>query len=163
MKDPVERLSTGRMVPAEPWRLCFGTCPAMGRHTEKIKKLAALGALLAFFGVASLPALAQTMQIPKPSQGLAPDPISGKALYEKHCAACHGVDLKGSDKGPPFLHRVYEPSHHGDVAFQLAAKNGVRAHHWKFGDMKPVPGVTPGEVAHITAYIRAAQRKAGIR
>lgn len=128
-----------------------------------IAKRVAPAALLVFFGVSSLPASAQTFQIPKPSPGLMPNPATGKALYEKNCAACHGIDLKGSDKGPPFLHRVYEPSHHGDVAFQLAAKNGVRAHHWKFGDMKPVPGVTPDEVAHITAYIRAAQRKAGIR
>lgn len=129
----------------------------------KIAKRAALGAMLAFFGVASLPALAQALQIPKPSPGPMPNSATGKVLYEKNCAACHGFDLKGSDKGPPFLHRVYEPSHHGDVAFQLAAKNGVRAHHWKFGDMKPVPGITPDEVAHITAYIRAEQRKADIR
>lgn len=61
------------------------------------------------------------------------------------------------------LHKVYEPSHHGDAAFQMAAKYGVRAHHWQFGDMKPVPAVTPDEVAHITAYVRAEQRKVGIK
>ncbi|MHB8916218.1 MAG: c-type cytochrome [Thiobacillus sp.] len=128
-----------------------------------IAKWVAPAAMLAFFGVASLPAPAQTMQFPMPSPGLMPNPATGKALYKKNCAACHGVDLKGSDKGPPFLHRVYEPSHHGDIAFQLAAKNGVRAHHWQFGDMKPVFGITPDDVAHITAYIRTVQRKAGIR
>ena len=130
---------------------------------KMIAKCVAPVALCVFFGCASLPASAQTFQIPTPSPGLMPSPATGKALYQKNCAACHGVDLKGTHKGPPFLHRVYEPSHHGDLAFQLAAKNGVRAHHWQFGDMKPVPGITPDEVAHITAYIRAAQRKAGIR
>ena len=105
---------------------------------------------------------AQTMQIPKPSEGLMPNPALGKKLFAANCAACHGADLKGSDKGPPMLHKVYEPAHHGDVAFQLAVKNGVRAHHWQFGDMKPVPGLTPDEVAHITAFIRAEQRKVGI-
>jgi hypothetical protein len=60
-------------------------------------------------------------------------------------------------------HKIYESSHHSDAAFQLAAKNGVVAHHWKFGDMPPVPGVTPDDVAHITAYVRAEQRKVGIR
>lgn len=105
---------------------------------------------------------AQTMQIPKPSAGLMPNPAKGKMLYATHCASCHGADLKGSDKGPPMLHKVYETSHHGDVAFQMAAKNGVRAHHWGFGDMKPVPAVTPDDVAHITAFIRAEQRKVGI-
>jgi cytochrome c len=109
------------------------------------------------------PAAAQGMQIPRPSPGLMPNPAAGKALYEKNCAACHGADLKGTKEGPPFLHKIYEPSHHGDVAFQLAAKNGVRAHHWPFGDMKPVPGVSPDHVVHITAYIRMQQRRVGIR
>lgn len=111
----------------------------------------------------TLPALAQGWQIPKPAPGLMPNPAAGKALFEKNCASCHGVGLNGTDKGPPFLHRVYLPSHHGDVAFQLAAKNGVRAHHWKFGDMEPVKGVTPDDVAHITAYVRTRQRQAGIK
>lgn len=109
-----------------------------------------------------LPAQAQTMQIPKPSEGLMPNPAKGKKLFSANCASCHGADLKGSDKGPAMLHKVYEPSHHGDVAFQLAVKNGVRAHHWQFGDMKPVPGLTPDDVAHITVFIRAEQRKVGI-
>ena len=117
----------------------------------------------ALLGVTPLPALAQTFQIPTPTPGLMPSPTAGKVLYQKNCAVCHGIHLKGSDKGPSFLHRVYEPSHHSDIAFQLAARNGVKAHHWQFGDMKPVSGITPDEVAHITAYVRAAQRKAGIQ
>jgi len=111
----------------------------------------------------SLPATAQSLQIPKPSPGLMPNPAAGKSLFVKNCASCHGQDLKGTDKGPPFLHRVYEPSHHADAAFQLAVKNGARAHHWRFGDMLPVQGLSPDDVAHITAYIRMQQRIAGIR
>lgn len=113
--------------------------------------------------LSSLSVQAQGWQVPKPSPGLMPNPGTGKALFEKHCASCHGVDLKGADKGPPLLHRIYEPSHHADAAFQLAVRNGVRAHHWQFGDMAPVPQVTPDDVAHITAYVRAEQRKVGIR
>lgn len=113
--------------------------------------------------VISLPALAQTWQVPKPSTGLLPNPSVGKKLYEKNCASCHGVDLKGTKLGPPFLHPYYVSSHHGDVAFQLAARNGVQAHHWKFGNMVPVPIVTPDDVAHITAYVRYQQRRAGIQ
>lgn len=100
---------------------------------------------------------------PQTSPGLMPNPARGKVLYNQNCASCHGADLKGSKKGPPFLHRIYEPSHHADLAFQLAVKNGVRAHHWQFGDMKPVPGLSPDDVAHMTAYVRSEQRKAGIR
>ena len=124
---------------------------------KHLKTVAVLAGLLL-----SAIAQAQTMQIPKPREGLMPNPALGKKLFAANCAACHGADLKGSDKGPPMLHKVYEPSHHGDVAFQLAVKNGVRAHHWQFGDMKPVPGLTPDDVAHITAFIRAEQRKVGI-
>lgn len=44
-----------------------------------------------------------------------------------------------------------------------AWQENARAHHWRFGDMPPVPGVTPDDVAHITAYVRMHQRRAGIR
>lgn len=108
-------------------------------------------------------AWAQGMEIPKPSPGLMPNPTVGKPLFDTHCAECHGADLKGSDKGPPLVHTIYELAHHGDIAFQLAARNGTRAHHWHFGDMPPVPGVSADDVAHITAYVRMHQRRAGIR
>lgn len=108
-------------------------------------------------------AQAQAMQIPKPAAGLMPNPAAGKNLYAATCTQCHGADLRGTTQGPPLLHRIYEPSHHGDVAFQIAVKYGSRQHHWNFGDMKPVPGVSPDDVAHITAYVRAEQRRAGIR
>lgn len=108
-------------------------------------------------------AAAQGWAVPQPSPGLMPNPVQGKPLYVQHCAECHGDRLQGTDKGPPMLHKVYEPSHHADMAFQLAVANGVRAHHWKFGDMAPVAGLTADEVAHITAFVRSEQRKVGIR
>jgi mono/diheme cytochrome c family protein len=114
-------------------------------------------------GLIALPAGAQAMRFPVPTPGLMPNPAAGKKLFAAHCAQCHGADLRGSPTGPPLLHKIYEPAHHGDVAFQLAVRNGSRAHHWKFGDMQPVPGLTPDDVAHITAYVRHEQRKAGIQ
>ena len=107
-------------------------------------------------------AAAQGVSAPQPSPGLMPNPNVGKPLYEKNCASCHGAMLQGTDKGPPFLHAVYVPSHHGDIAFQLAVAKGSRAHHWKFGDMEPVPGLSADDVAHITAYVRMNQRRAGV-
>ena len=85
-----------------------------------------------------------------------------KMLYEKFCASCHGVDLKGTKTGPPFLHRVYHPGHHSDGSFFLAAKKGARAHHWKFGDMKPVPETNDNIVASIVKYVRYVQKQAGL-
>lgn len=107
-------------------------------------------------------AQAQPLSAPQPSQNLMPNAAQGKRLFEKNCATCHGIDLKGSDKGPPFLHPVYQPSHHGDAAFQMAVKNGSRAHHWRFGDMPPVQGLPPDDVFHITSYVRQVQRLNGI-
>lgn len=126
-----------------------------------MKSARQLSALLLFCAVSL--AQAQSMPLPQPSAGLMPNPGQGKRLFDKHCASCHGLDLKGSDKGPPFLHPVYEPSHHGDGAFQAAVRYGSRAHHWKFGDMPAVANVSADDVAHITAYVRQQQRQVGIR
>lgn len=106
---------------------------------------------------------AQGRQIPRPTPGLMPNPSTGKNWYEKYCAQCHGADLRGSKEGPPLVHRIYEPSHHADIAFQIAVRYGARQHHWNFGDMQPVEGLSPDDVAHIIAYVRYKQREAGIR
>ena len=118
-----------------------------------------------WFGLWFVPALVlgQGQPVPQPSPGLMPNAARGATLYAEKCASCHGADLRGTDQGPPFLHRIYEPAHHGDISFQLAVRYGVRAHHWKFGDMKPVPGLSADDVAHVTAYVRSRQRRAGIR
>ena len=88
---------------------------------------------------------------------------AGKTLYDSNCAACHGVAAAGqAGVAPPLIHKIYEPSHHGDIAFQMAAQNGVRAHHWTFGDMPPIAGVTQAQIDAIVAYVRALQRENGI-
>lgn len=97
-----------------------------------------------------------------PGPAFVADPLQGKGLFEASCAECHGKDLRGTDKGPPLVHTSYRPGHHADLSFHLAIKNGVRAHHWNFGDMAPVEGVTSEDVGHIVAYVRRQQRAAGI-
>ena len=87
----------------------------------------------------------------------------GKTAFEAKCAVCHGADAAGqAGVAPPLIHKIYEPSHHGDEAFQRAASMGVRAHHWPFGDMPPVTGLTRADVEMIVAYIREVQRANGI-
>ena len=93
---------------------------------------------------------------------LTEEQATGKALFDGNCAACHGMNAAGSDQGPPLVHRIYEPSHHGDMAFVLSVRQGVRAHHWRFGNMPAVAGVTDENVTQITAYVRALQRANGI-
>lgn len=88
-----------------------------------------------------------------------PDTVaSGEPLYQATCAECHGPDLRGTDLGPSHLSIVYEPNHHGDAAFILAARNGVPQHHWPFGDMVPVPGLSDEDLNAIVAYVRENQR-----
>lgn len=97
-----------------------------------------------------------------PGPAFVADPVQGKALFEANCAKCHGQDLQGTREGPALAHAIYRPGHHADLSFHLAVKNGVRAHHWNFGDMAPLEGVTPEDVGHIVAYVRRRQREAGI-
>lgn len=86
----------------------------------------------------------------------------GERLFLDNCARCHGAEARGTEAGPPLVHVIYEPSHHADIAFQRAVVLGVPAHHWRFGNMPPVPGVNGAAIARITAYVRWLQRKAGI-
>lgn len=86
----------------------------------------------------------------------------GAELFEQKCMTCHGRNAAGSDQGPPLVHRIYEPNHHGDIAFRLAAQQGVRAHHWDFGNMPPVEDVSEDDVMMITRYVRELQKANGI-
>lgn len=87
----------------------------------------------------------------------------GERAFNAKCAECHGENAAGRQgKGPPLIHKYYEPSHHGDMAFRLAPQQGVRAHHWKFGDMPPVEGLTGGDIDAIIAYVRRLQQANGI-
>lgn len=87
----------------------------------------------------------------------------GRTAFNAKCATCHGLNAAGQrGVAPPLIHKIYEPSHHGDEAFLRAAANGVRSHHWPFGDMPPVEGLTRGDVTMIVAYIREIQQANGI-
>jgi mono/diheme cytochrome c family protein len=87
----------------------------------------------------------------------------GEAAFNQYCAACHGKAAAGTDHGPSFINRIYEPNHHGDQSFMLAARLGVRAHHWTFGDMPKIPGVPDDDLKQIVGYVRWLQQQAGIK
>lgn len=86
----------------------------------------------------------------------------GETLFNDNCAACHGVNASGTESGPPLIHKIYEPSHHGDAAFFRAPKQGVKAHHWPYGNMPPVEGITDRHTRKIVRYVRELQRANGI-
>lgn len=86
----------------------------------------------------------------------------GQGLFAENCAVCHGKNAVGTEQGPPLIHIIYETGHHGDPSFYRAVAQGVRGHHWRFGDMPAIDGVSEAEVGKIIAYIRETQRANGI-
>lgn len=88
----------------------------------------------------------------------------GLQTFRQKCSACHGKWAEGTaDKGPPLVHPYYEPSHHDNDSFYRAAFSGVTAHHWHFGNMPPVEGITEKDIGQIIQFIRWWQRENGIR
>lgn len=87
---------------------------------------------------------------------------AGEEVFNANCSVCHGVGATGTDRGPTLIHRIYHPGHHPDFSIRNAVSQGVRQHHWFFGNMAPVPGVSADEVEEIICYIRERQRGAGI-
>lgn len=141
------------------------------------KKFIALGAVVAVAAVAAYVALnpatvvETASTLPKSGKDIVAITVPevsgnaaiGKNIFNNICAACHGVNGVGVEgSGPPLIHKIYEPGHHADESFQRAVALGVRSHHWRFGDMPPVEGLTRGDVNMIIDYIRAVQRANGI-
>lgn len=120
----------------------------------------AAGAVLLAAGAwyAGSASIGSGVTIPKLSAAAA----RGQAAFAKFCASCHGTDAGGTNAGPPLIHRFYEPDHHGDMAFVMAARRGSRAHHWNFGDMPPVDGITDAEIADIISFVREVQKANGV-
>ncbi len=87
----------------------------------------------------------------------------GQRAFDAACSSCHGANAAGQQGvAPPLIHKTYEPGHHADMAFFLAVENGVRPHHWRFGAMPPIEGLTRADVATIVAFVREVQRENGI-
>lgn len=135
---------------------------------------AAVGVGIAAFYASNSAKIGQDTDVSPSVKGAAivvvklPDELSatavlGKRVFDAKCASCHGENAEGQDGiAPPLIHKIYEPSHHGDEAFQRAAQLGVRSHHWRFGDMPPVQGLTRADVGAVVAYIREVQQENGI-
>jgi cytochrome c2 len=139
-----------------------------------MKSVTAFSALAVAFGLASALWLsvnnsADDIIIKSVSTNvLLPDTLSqnaqiGKLAFEAKCTSCHGTNAAGRDGvAPPLVHIIYEPNHHGDESIQRAVAMGVQAHHWSFGNMPAVEGLTRGDVKMIIKYIRELQRENGI-
>ncbi len=87
---------------------------------------------------------------------------TGEELFSANCSVCHGVDAAGTNQGPPLVDKTYHPGHHSDFSIRSAIKKGVKQHHWFFGDMPPVAGVSPDEAEKIICHIRDTQLANGL-
>ena len=154
--------------------------PGSRKSLVTIAVIAALGigaAALAFFGRTAqeppadamanaagqaAPATAPAVDVVVPAKftALASD---GRILFEQTCAVCHGANAAGTGKGPPLVHDLYNPGHHDDESFVRAAAQGVRSHHWPFGDMPPQSHVTEPQARAIARYVRELQEANGIQ
>ncbi len=124
----------------------------------------------AFFGFSkNTTSTAIELKVGEPIESvLVPDQMSdlgllGKNIFELKCQSCHGIKAAGRHEiGPPLVHKIYEPSHHSDQSFYRAVALGVKSHHWPFGSMAAVEGLTQGDVKAIISYVRELQRENGI-
>lgn len=86
----------------------------------------------------------------------------GEELFNANCSVCHGAKAAGTNQGPTLIDRIYHPGHHSDASIRNAVSRGVQQHHWVFGDMAPVAGVSEDDLEKIICYVRELQRAAEI-
>lgn len=130
-----------------------------GRHRRLLLGAGLLAALVAAAMLAALLTDAEPLLDPAT---VSTDGVDGSAVFATQCARCHGATLQGTETGPPLLHPYYEPGHHPDAAFVTAIRVGAPAHHWSFGAMLPVDGLSDADVAAVIRFIRREQERAGI-
>ncbi|MBV1788083.1 cytochrome c [Marinobacterium sp. D7] len=87
---------------------------------------------------------------------------TGQRAFNQTCAECHGENGAGTMKGPPLVHQIYNPGHHNDKSIYNAMRNGVRQHHWPYGDMPKQASVGFMESTAIVKFIREMQEANGI-
>lgn len=120
--------------------------------------IAAAGlALATFFGSGN-----DDAQVKVKIPSFSPTALAGQEAFNANCAQCHGKNGSGTKQGPPLVNDIYNPGHHPDEAFASAAANGVRRHHWNFGNMPALPQVSTEQVSKIVRYVRELQEANGI-
>ena len=87
----------------------------------------------------------------------------GQLVFNTNCASCHGINAAGGISGPPLIHNIYNPGHHANASFIRAVRNGVKQHHWQFGDMPPQKHVAFGDMVFLMKFIREVQQQNGIK
>lgn len=113
-----------------------------------------LGTLIATIVVMPSIAAGNTALMAESTTARLPQVISGAAAYARHCAACHGSDLAGTDHAPELAGEAFWASWEGKSARQLYGRI-----------ISTMPLDDPGSleaktVVDITAFILGANRQA---
>lgn len=142
-----------------------------GARVRKKRKQALLFIVIGVIALGAIATAAIVSNVPQDSQAhtvevvpasLSQEGREGAEFFKMNCQVCHGQNAAGTKLGPPLIHDIYNPGHHSDQAFYLAAASGVRQHHWPYGDMPAQPQVAQEDVAKIIRYIRELQEANGI-
>lgn len=86
------------------------------------------------------------------------DAKAGKAVFDRSCATCHGMNGEGKEAIGKMLHTTMKPlgskevQEKSDAELKKAVTEG-------FGKMQPVKGLNAKQVDDVIAYVRAFGKK----
>jgi cytochrome c oxidase cbb3-type subunit III len=109
-------------------------------------------ALLLLGGVlgSAILATARPGRAPSEKKAARADAAAGKKLFERHCAACHGIEGKGG-RGPA-LNRAKLPHAPDDTALQAVIAGGIPP------NMPEGWFLTDDDVANLAAFVRSLSK-----
>lgn len=87
----------------------------------------------------------------------------GQIAFAADCAACHGRNAEGTERGPALTQAAYGPAELPDQHFRDAVQKGAPARRHDFGAMPAFPGLPDRRLDQILAFVRELQRARGIR
>ncbi|MEO0623053.1 MAG: c-type cytochrome [Pseudomonadota bacterium] len=96
-------------------------------------------------------------------EALSAEAEAGRLAFAARCAACHGVEAGGTDRGPSLLVADYAPDQRTDAHFRAAILRGQTAWRWDYGDMPAISGVDEPTLSSMVQYVREMQESAGIQ
>jgi mono/diheme cytochrome c family protein len=137
-------------------------CMKLAENIPKFVVLAVIAGGLGIFASRLLDTGGGAVTVKVAVPTLSPVAAAGRVAFDANCAQCHGKSGSGTEQGPPLVHDIYNPGHHSDEAFHYAVRQGVRQHHWPYGNMPAQPQVTDPQLAEIVSYVRELQQANGI-
>jgi mono/diheme cytochrome c family protein len=87
----------------------------------------------------------------------AADATAGKAVYDKKCKVCHGADGQGNPGMAKALKIEFKALGSADVQ-KMSDADLKKTVMMGMGTMKPVSGLSEGDVDNVVAYVRSLKK-----